>query len=101
MATAAKAKRERLVARVSAEQKEIIEHAATLAGLSLTDFILQAVQHAADETIRDYQVLTLSARDSRVFAEAILAPPEPNDRLREVARRASARITFVPKLDGE
>lgn len=95
------AKTERLVARVSPQQKELIEHAATLAGLSMTDFILQSVQGAAEKTIREHQVLTLSVRDSRIFAEAVLNPPEPNEALRDAARRAPTRIAYAPGRDGE
>ena len=94
-------KTERLVARVSLEQKQVIEHAAALAGLSLTDFILAAVQRAASEAIREHQVLVLSARDSRIFAEAILGDREPGDALLKAAQRAPARIAWGDGLDVE
>lgn len=84
----------RLVARVSHEQKQAIEHAANLAGVSLTDFILAAVQRAASETIREHQVLTLSASDSRRFAEALLGDREPNAALLKAACRAPKRIAW-------
>jgi uncharacterized protein (DUF1778 family) len=91
---AATTKDERLVARVSREQKEVIERAAALAGMSLTDFIVVAVQRAASETLREHDILTLSARDSRIFAEAILGDREPNEALLQAARRAPARIAW-------
>lgn len=83
---------ERLVARVTPEQKELIEHAAHLTGRTLTDFILAAVQEAAGRAVREHEVLTLSARDSLAFARAILDPPTPNDALRRAADRANDRI---------
>ncbi len=66
---------ERLEARVTAEQKALIEHAASLQGRSVTDFVLAAVQDAALRAIDEHQRLTLSLRDARVFVEALNAPP--------------------------
>ena len=86
--SAATAKRERLSARVSPEQKAIFEHAAHLQGRTLTDFMVVALQEAANRAIRDHEVMTLSVRDSLAFAEAVLNPPEPNEALRKAGRRA-------------
>ncbi|HEU4793029.1 MAG TPA: DUF1778 domain-containing protein, partial [Nitrolancea sp.] len=60
-------KRERLDVRISPEQKAQFQQAASLAGCTLTDFVIRSVQSAADETIRNHQVMTLSARDSAAF----------------------------------
>ncbi len=81
------AKRERLEARVTPEQKALFERAAQLQGRTLTDFMVATLHEAAKRTIRDHEVLTLSARDSLYFARAILAPPEPNRALRDADRR--------------
>jgi uncharacterized protein (DUF1778 family) len=43
---------ERLEARVSAEQKALMERAAALEGRSLTDFVVGSAQAAAAATIR-------------------------------------------------
>ena len=80
-------KRERLEARVSPEQKALIQRAAALTGRSLTDFLVSSAQAAAEETIRTHQVIRLSARDSEILFEALLNPPEPNEALQEAARR--------------
>lgn len=42
-----RARAERLEARVTAEQKDLIERAATLQGRTVTDFVLTSVQEAA------------------------------------------------------
>ena len=78
---------ERLEARVTAEQKALIEHAAALQGRSITDFVVTSVQDAAKKAIEDHQIIRLTLEDSRVFAEALINPPEPNERLRETVRR--------------
>ena len=80
-------KRERLEARVSPEQKALIQRAAALTGRSLTDFVVSSAQAAAEETIRTHEVIRLSARDTEILIEALLNPPEPNEALREAARR--------------
>lgn len=85
--TTAGRKRERLEARITPEQKALFQRAVDLSGRSLTDFVVSAVQNAAEETIRTQQVIQLSERDSLLLAEAILNPREPNERLREAARR--------------
>jgi uncharacterized protein (DUF1778 family) len=87
VATASKTKRERLEARISPEQKALFQRAADLSGRSLTDFVVSSVQAAAEEAIERHQIIRLSARDSLIFAEAILNPPEPNENLRAAAAR--------------
>jgi uncharacterized protein (DUF1778 family) len=80
-------KRERLEARVSAEQKALLQRAADLQGRTLSDFIIGSAQQAAEEIIREHTVITLAAQDSRAFIEAILNPAAPNERLRAAAAR--------------
>lgn len=82
-----RARAERLEARVTAEQKSLIEHAAALQGRSVTDFVLTSVQDAARRTIEEHRRLDLTMRDSQAFVEALLNPAPVNDRLRETVRR--------------
>ena len=74
---------ERLEARVTAEQKALIEHAAALEGRSITDFVLASVQDAAKRAIAEHEVIQLSVRDSQAFVEALLNPREPGQRMKE------------------
>jgi uncharacterized protein (DUF1778 family) len=78
---------ERLEARVTAEQKGLIERAAALQGRTVTDFLLASVQEAARRTIEEHSRLELSVRDSQVFVDALLNPKPVNDRLRDTVRR--------------
>ena len=78
---------ERLEARVTAEQKALIERAAALQGRTVTDFVLVSVQEAARRAIEDHGQLELSVRDSEAFVEALLNPKPVNERLRETVRR--------------
>lgn len=77
---------ERLVARTTKEQKELVELAVSLTGSSISDFVRSAVEEAARKTIKDYRVLELSKRDSEAFIETLKNPPEPNEALKEAAK---------------
>ena len=77
---------ERLEARITLDQKNIIEHAAALQGRTVTDFVLTSVQDAARRTIDEHQQLKLSLRDSQAFVEALMNPSPTNERLRETVR---------------
>jgi uncharacterized protein (DUF1778 family) len=76
-----------LEARISREQKALLQRAADLQGRTLTDFVVTNLQEAAVRTIEETQIIRLSANDSRVFAEALLNPRSPNQKLRVAARR--------------
>lgn len=82
---------DRLEARVTVEQKILIERAAALQGRSVTDFVLASVQDAARRTIEEHTQLALSVRDSEAFADAVLNPTPVNERLQETVRRYRER----------
>jgi uncharacterized protein (DUF1778 family) len=87
MTTATRRRAERVEARVTREQKELLERAAALEGRSMTDFIIASAQDAAAETIARHELLQLSPRDQAAFVEALLNPPAPNAALRAAAAR--------------
>jgi len=80
-------KNDRLEVRVSPVQKAMAQEAAALEGRTLSEFVADSVQRAAERAIREHKVLTLTAEDSQTFAEALLAPPAPSERLRALAER--------------
>lgn len=70
----------RIAARLTREHKSLFERAATLKGLSLTDFVISAAYDAALKVLAESQILlTLGPEDSRIFFEALLQPREPDD----------------------
>jgi uncharacterized protein (DUF1778 family) len=78
----------RLEARISTELHAILKRAADIQGRSLTDFVVSAVQEAAQRTIEQSEVVRLSLADSARFAQALLFPPDPSPALeRAFARR--------------
>jgi uncharacterized protein (DUF1778 family) len=93
MATASAVKRnERLDARVTREEKEVIETAARLRGTSSSDFVRMVTKEAALHTIREYELLILNEKAKRVFVEALLNPPKPNERAVAAAKRFNQEI---------
>ena len=84
---AVRSRAERLEARISHDQKVLFQRAAELQGRTLTDFVVSNLQEAAVRTIEETQIIRLSAKDSRLFAAALLKPRSPNQKLRAAARR--------------
>jgi uncharacterized protein (DUF1778 family) len=78
---------ERLEARLTAEQKTLLQRAADLQGRSLSDFVVASAHDAALKTIQDLQAIQLGEADSRAFAEALLHPRQPNAVLHAAAKR--------------
>jgi uncharacterized protein (DUF1778 family) len=70
----------RLEARVTVEQKQLMERAAGLRGQNLTEFIVAVLSEAATQIIKDGELIELTDRDRQAFAEALLNPAPPSDR---------------------
>jgi uncharacterized protein (DUF1778 family) len=79
------ARSSRLDLRVAPEEKALIDRAAALSGSSTTDFVRSTMLASAREAIRRQEVIELTAEGSRAFVEALMNPPEPNERLRALA----------------
>ena len=86
------AKKERLEARITTDQKTLFLRAASLTGRSLTDFVVASAQEKAMSTVREYEAMTLSAHDSAAFVSALLNPPAPGAQLRKAARRYKQHV---------
>ena len=82
---------ERLEARVTAEEKELLQQAAAARGLSLSAFVTSSAHEAALKVLREQHVIELGRRDQLAFAQAMLRPDAPNKRLRSLAKRPGFR----------
>lgn len=68
--------------RLSLEQKQLFERAATLGGYrSLTDFVILTVQSKAKEIIEEKETIIASQKDKEIFFDSLLNPQKPNDNL--------------------
>lgn len=78
----------RLEARISTDLHALLKRAAELQGRTMTDFVVSAVQEAAQQAIAQAEVMRLSLADQACFAQALLTPPPPSPALeRAFARR--------------
>jgi uncharacterized protein (DUF1778 family) len=78
----------RLEARISSDLHALLKRAAELQGRTMTDFVVAAVQDAAQRAIEQAEILRMSLEGQQRFAEALLSPPEPTPAMiRALARR--------------
>jgi uncharacterized protein (DUF1778 family) len=77
----------RFDARLNKAQKLLLQRAADLEGRTMTDFVLHSAEIAAQRTIEERAILTLSLRDTEIFVNAILNPAEPGPVLRAAVRQ--------------
>lgn len=77
----------RLEARISSDLHSMLKRAAEIQGRTMTDFVVSAVQDAAQQAIAQSEVIRLSLADQECFAQALLSPPKPAPAL----KRAFAR----------
>lgn len=85
MATAVK--KERIDLRLTNDDKALIENAAALSNLTISQFMLASASQRAEEVIEEHRRLTLNEKSWSLVMEAISNPPAPNTRLKNAARR--------------
>jgi uncharacterized protein (DUF1778 family) len=93
MSTQARPKPERLEARVTREQKHLIQRAAELEGRSITDFLVASAQSAAQQVIQEHETLRLTAKEREVFVQALMDPAPPTEKLRRAVRRYKETVS--------
>jgi len=80
-------KTERVVSRVTADHKEVLEQAAFIAGFSsVNQFVVQSALREAEQIIKQEYMIHLSVRDTYRFLEALENPPEPNNAILSAAK---------------
>lgn len=82
----------RLEARIDASQKTLIERAAYLKGMNVTQFVTVSSHEAAIKTIQEHEVLTLRDEARDVFINAILKPPAPSRIEKAAVTRYRSRV---------
>ena len=84
--TSTKPRRDTLNLRIPAAERHLIDRAALSAGKTRTDFILEAARRAAEDTLLDLAVLSVSVDAYTEFLARLDAPAQPNERLRRTMR---------------
>ncbi len=67
----------RLEARISTDPHAMLRRAAQLQGRTMTDFVIAAVQEAAQQAIAQAETMPLSLADQECLAQALVLPPPP------------------------
>jgi uncharacterized protein (DUF1778 family) len=70
--------------RVAPRQRELIDQAARATGKTRTEFILDTVTRAAENTLVDQRVFLLDDVQWRAFMAALDAPTRPTEALRKL-----------------
>ena len=75
---------DRIDVRISREQKELFKYASELRGFkSLTEFVVFCIKSEANKIINDNNTMLKSMEDKKIFVNALLNPPVPNDKLKK------------------
>ncbi|MFZ4624659.1 MAG: DUF1778 domain-containing protein [Rhodoferax sp.] len=77
----------RLEARISVDLHATLKRAAELQGRTMTDFVISAVQEAAQRAIEQSEIIRISLADQACFAQALLTPAEPTAALQRAFDR--------------
>ena len=78
----------RFDARLPRDVRDLLNRAADLEGVTLTDFVIAAAKSAAERSIERSSILRLSMDDSVLFAKAMVGPaPEPTETLKRAFQR--------------
>lgn len=76
---------ERVNFRVDKRKKELIERAAAIKGLSVTDFAVTTLCREASDVVKNEEVLVLSDHDRDAFLAVLDNPPKPAAKLLKAA----------------
>ena len=78
----------RLELRLPKQKKLFFEEMATMGGFkSLSDFIIHAAEQQASIIAEERNRILASEKDKKVFFDALLNPPKPNQSLKKAMKR--------------
>lgn len=73
----------RISARIAADKKELMERAAAIRGVSLTDFLIDSAYDRAVTTVHAHESWTLNEAQSAFVVDLLLNPPAPSEEMRQ------------------
>jgi uncharacterized protein (DUF1778 family) len=92
MITGEKIKNERINLRLNSSAKSILERAAGLEGKTVSNFILNCAIEKAEQTVRKHEAITLNAKNSKAFLEALSTPAGFNKNLSDALKEHEDRV---------
>ena len=84
---------DRIDARLPSETKRLIERAAFITGVTLSDFVVSKAYEAATKIVHQHETWTLNRQQSKAFAAALSNPPEPNAALKAAAEPMLSQLS--------
>lgn len=81
------AKTARIDARTSPAKKALYQQVAARKGQTFTEFVEASLDEAAARARREFEAMELTERESKAFADALLADAEPSATLVAAAKR--------------
>ena len=85
-------KNERINLRLKSSAKSLIERAASFEGQTVSRFILTSALEQAEKTVQKHETMTLKAKNSRIFFEALDAPVRFNRKLAVALEEHDQRV---------
>ncbi|GLU29964.1 DUF1778 domain-containing protein [Brucella sp. NBRC 12950] len=82
----------RLEARIPIHVYDQMQRAARLRGMTLTGYLIATAGEDARRVVEDAEIMRLARADQIRFAEALIDPPKPNERLARAAKRHAELI---------
>lgn len=82
----------RLEARLPVQIYNQMQRAARLRGMTLTGYLIATAGEDARRVVEDAEIMRLALADQVRFAEALINPPKPNERLARAAKRHAQLI---------
>ena len=82
----------RLEARIPLRIYDQMQRAARLRGMTLTGYLISTAGEDARRVVEDAEIMRLAREDQVRFAQALIDPPKPNDRLARAAERHAELI---------
>ena len=92
MDAATQNKNERINLRLKSSAKSLIERAASFEGITVSHFILTSALEQAEKTVQKHEVMTLNAKSSKIFYDALAAPVRFNHKLTEALEEHHHRV---------
>ncbi|MGO4831229.1 DUF1778 domain-containing protein [Rhizobiaceae sp. 2RAB30] len=82
----------RLEARIPIHVYDQMQRAARLRGMTLTAYLIATAGEEARRVLEDADLMRLARADQIRFAEALIDPPKPNERLARAAKSHAEMI---------
>jgi len=76
---------------VSGELRTLIRDAAALRGQSVSNFVISTLEETSIRVVQEQGTTVLSDRDRDIFLAMLDTDPEPNETLKQAARRFRGR----------